>query len=604
VTGARSARLACLTALALYGVLATGGCEFAQVDEGGPAELNSCSTSDDCGSDGECVGGMCVADEAAVPLSVVLEVTPVRPASDGTPPSAILLRPLLLDAPMDQPIEVPRPVELLGRVRDGQRGLEAEVRFTPLATLPGLLDPSVTVTTTPFAIDDDHDFAVNLSRGVDYRVTVRPTSGNYPPFRTTLRAGEDPSFEVDYDPEPGTAAVAGVVQVPLQPQLFRIDGAPDDRPLRARAFDIASGEPVSSSALVVDGEVTLAFAADAPAWRLEIRAEQSYEPVHGLEGEGLDCDEDTPVYPVFSVLQESLSVESDGAIELDLPEPPPRIRYEGTVALCPASADDKRPPAAELSMTLRSDSLLLEKPRGITAAFEATTTVRRDAESGALRFCVQLMEGEYDVVVTPPSDTGCGLFAERRLIKAPDDIAATGSLLELHPSAWLQGKLKTHDLSPLADASVDALALAREGDVMLAEDDPSVTRYNRSQQTTSDQAGTFRLAVDLGSYDVVVKAPAGSGYPWVIRHDVGIGARGVEFPTVIDMLAPITLQGSLGYQGDEEDLADVFADAEISAFAILDEGLPTARAVPIGKTTADPQGRFMLLLPPSLKSGW
>jgi len=603
VTRGRSARLGWhgwLAVIALPGLLAHSGCEFAQVDEGGPAELNSCSNGADCGSDGECVGGMCVASTAAVPLSVVLEVTPVRPVNDQAPPSAILLRPLSVDAPMDQPIEVPRPVELLGRVRDGQRGLDAEVRFTPLATLPGLLDPSIAVTTVPFATDGEYDFAVSLSRGVDYRVSVRPTNGKYPPFRSTLRAGEESSFVVDYDPE----ASASVTKVPLHTQAFRIDGVPDDRTLIARAFDVVTGNPASSSAQVIDGEATLTFVEGAPAWRLELRAEQSYAPLHSTEGDGLGCDEDTPVYPVFSVQQDSLAIADDGAIELTLPEPPPRIRYEGTVLLCPGPSDRTKVPTADLSMTLRSDGLLLAKPDGITAGFEATTTVHYDTQADALRFCVQLMEGEYDVIVTPPADTGCGLFAERRLIKAPDAVAATGSLLELQRSAWLQGKLKTRDLSPLADATVDAFALAREGDVMLAEDDPSVTRYNRSRQTTSDPSGAFRLAVDLGSYDVVVKAPAGSGYPWVVRHDVGIGARGVEFPTVIDMLAPITLQGSLGFQGDEGDLADAFADAEVSAFAILDEGKPTARAVPIGKSTADSAGRFMLLLPPSIKSGW
>jgi hypothetical protein len=206
--------------------------------------------------------------------------------------------------------------------------------------------------------------------------------------------------------------------------------------------------------------------------------------------------------------------------------------------------------------------------------------------------------------VTPPAVTGCVLFAERRLIKAPDRVAATGSLLELQRSAWLQGKVKTRDLEALAGATVDAIALAREGEVMLAEDDAGVTRYNRSQQATSDASGAFRVPVDLGSYDVIVKPPSGSGYPWLVRHDVGIGARGVEFPTVIDMLAPITLQGSLGYQGDEDDLMDAFADAEVRAFAVLDQGKETARAVPIAKTTADPQGRFRLLLPPSLQRGW
>ena len=576
------------------------GCEFEQVDEGGQPELNECVGNADCGSDGECVGGMCVSSAADVPLSVLLEVTPLRPAEDeGMPSRPILLRPLQITAPTDEPIEVPQPVELVGVVRSSEGMLDAELRFTPLGTLPGLLDPSVTLTTGPVQGRNDVNFAVDLSRGVDYRVTVRPTDAKYPPFRTELRAGEQTSvesLEVDYE------------ALPQRTQLVRISGGPSDRPLIARAFDAETGEQVSSSGMVVDDEVTLTFLVDAPAWRLEIRAEQSYEPTDNVT-DPLGCDEDTPVYPVYSALQESLVVEQDGAIELKLPEPPPRIRYEGTVALC-MQPGDKLPDGStqvlptELSMTLRSDALLLEKPKGLTASFDATTTVRYDEASESLRFCVQLMEGEYDVVVTPPSDTGCGLFAERRLIKAPDAVAATGSLLELERSAWLQGKLKTRELEALSGANVDAVALARDGEVMLAEDDPSVTRYNRSQQTTSDEQGTFRLAVDLGSYDVIVKAPSGSGYPWLVRHDVGIGARGVEFPTVIDMLAPITLQGTLGYQGDEGDLADAFADAEVSAFAILDEGKATARAVPIGKTTADSQGRFMLLLPPSLQRGW
>jgi hypothetical protein len=588
-------KLACLAVLALT----LWGCEFEQVDQAGPAELNTCTVSADCGSESECVGGMCIASEADVPLSVLLQVTPVRGMTeDGMAPSPVLLRPLEVTGPMDEPIEVPRRERLVGSVRDGQGALHAEVRFTPQSTLPGVLDPSISVTTAGFQTDDEWDFGVELSRSVDYRVVVRPADGRYPPFRTTLRAGEGPPLKVDYNQD-----APAPVTLPLRTQVVRIADAPDDRTLIVRAFDVSTGEPVSSTEKVENGEVALRFSPDTAPWRLEIRAEQSYAPTHGVEQGELGCDEDTPVYPVFSALQEDLAIEDDGAIELELPEPPPRIRYEGTVAVC--EQPGVRPVGVtELSMTLRSSALLLEDPNGLTASFDATTTVRFDEESDSLRFCVQLMEGEYDVVVTPPAETGCGLFAERRLIKAPDDKAATGALLELDRSAWLQGRLKTRELAPLAGATVDAIAQARADSVMLADDDPSVTRYNRSQQTTSDDNGAFRVAVDLGSYDVIVKAPSGSGYPWLVRYDVGIGARGVEFPSVIDMLAPITLQGSLAYPGDDTDIEDAFADAEVTAFAVLDAGTPDARAVPIGKTVADAEGRFMLLLPPSLQRGW
>jgi len=154
-------------------------------------------------------------------------------------------------------------------------------------------------------------------------------------------------------------------------------------------------------------------------------------------------------------------------------------------------------------------------------------------------------------------------------------------------------------------ASVEAIALGRSSAFELSAGDASSTRYNRSRQTASMDDGTFRLPVDLGSYDVVVKPPAGSGFSWQVRYDVNIGAqRGVEFGTIIDMVSPVTVTGLLRY-ADSAD-SNGLENAEVTAFAIVEDESPAAaeRALPLGSATADADGRFTLLLPPSIHQGW
>ena len=135
--GDGSIRLASLGLALLVTLL---GCEFDQVDEAGQPELNECVGNTDCGSDGECVGGMCVSRAADVPLSVLLEVTPARPVEDeGMPSRPILLRPLQITAPTDQPIEVPQPVELVGVVRSLEGMLDAYEQVAYRTTITALM---------------------------------------------------------------------------------------------------------------------------------------------------------------------------------------------------------------------------------------------------------------------------------------------------------------------------------------------------------------------------------------------------------------------------------------------------------------------------------
>lgn len=567
-----------------FAVLALGAlsaCSYDAADIGPMFEMNTCSIDMDCGEGAACREGMCVAQSADSTLTLALQVTPVR-MPDGSDPIPLVLERFPVDGPLDRTFTLPTPVIVEGDVRNAGMPIDAEIRFTPMDVPSGFAARVITATASADAPPDAATFRVQLLEGVEYRVAIRPGDRSLPPYTQSLRAGSQ-ALSIDF---------AELSEA--QERTFTITGGPEGRALLVRAFDLETSEALSSTATVTDGEAVLRFASDPPPLRLEIRADQSYPATAMLQD--ARCDAETPDFPVFSVTEDELEITSDGSRLIELPQAPQRIRFEGRVSMC--SAVPTNVVATEsLPITLHARSLNLPDGSQLRATYEATTTATLDSATGELRFCVEVMPGEYDLLATPASTIPCAIFAERRFIEAPDGEHASGALLRLPLAAHLRGTLQTADQTPMRGATIDAVALGRE----LDESD-SVTRYNRSRQTTSAQNGTFEMAVDLGSYDVVVKPPAGSGFPWQVRHDVDIAARAVPFATIIDMLSPVAVDGRLRYL----DGSGRFEGAEVVAFAIVaDARVPGAeRALPIGKATADRDGRFRLLLPPSIHKGW
>jgi hypothetical protein len=317
------------------------------------------------------------------------------------------------------------------------------------------------------------------------------------------------------------------------------------------------------------------------------------------------------VFPKFTFEDDRLTTADGTENRIVLPAQPTRIRFEGTVALCDAAetvlamtsdpaADAASLPVDSIPITLHSERLLDDDGLPLAAQFDATTMARRSDASGELRYCVQIMPGEYDVRATPGTGVPCSLFAEHFLISAPEGGNASGPLLQLPSTAYLRGTVQKLDLSPLSQAVVDAVALGRSQGVELEASDRSVVRYNRSRQTATSSRGEFEVPVDLGSYDVLFKPPSGTGFSWQVRYDVAIGRRDAEFRTVIDMHSPVVVNGTLAYRRGDTNLQG----AEVAAFAIVEDEFDTERAIPIGRATADASGRFMLLLPSALQKGW
>lgn len=540
--------------------------------------MNSCVTDAECTDDTRCQEGMCVARSVEDPLAVALQV--VLPGADA---ESILLDRFVVEGPITRDWALPKAVDVSGDIKDADGGpVEAEVRFVPIDATRGV--PTGAVVASTAASDPAGHYFVKLLPDVDYRMEVQPAARELPPMRQEVHVTGPDLINVEYPNDLKTRDF----EVRVAPEGESLEG----KALLVRAFDSDTGELVSSTATVQDSHVTLVLTPDASGLRIELSVEESYQDL-ASRGAPASCDKSAPVFPTLSIDESDL--QHKGVLEL--PAYPTRIVYEGTVELCPGAVSTE---IGSLPIALRSTDLQFDDTDTLFASsFAATTTAEMDASQ--LRFCVEVVPGTYEVVVTPPSSMACAIFAETRLVSAPDGKMATGALFELPGPAYLSGTLLTTDGTPLADATIEAQALGRSEGVQLAQDDPSVTQYNRSTQTTSSDEGVFELPVDLGGYDVVVKPPADSGFPWLVLHDVNIGAP-KAFPNEIRVASPVRIDGALRYAGNGPGAA--LEGAEVRAFAVIDDEFDTERAVPIGKAVADADGHFMLLLSPSTRKGW
>lgn len=577
-----------LAALAL-GWLALGpalGCSFEAPMGGAAFNANSCAVDGDCGVNARCDGTMCVARTVDSALRVVLDVTPLQQANNGTPASFTLSSFDVEDGTMTRSWSIAEPLRVRGRVRYGEAVVASDVTLTLPRLVAGL--PSKVVGATVGAANDvtaGHDFEVFVPRAGEYTLRVEPKDTTLPPIERKVEIEAGAELDVDYD---------GVIEE----LTVELDGATDERVLVVRAFDAATGARVSSIATVAGQRAKLRFAGEPAGYRLVVRPEGAYD-AEGLSTPD-NCDQDTPVLPTFSIASRDIEV-IDGVARLTLPSVPARVRYRGPIELCDAPNEAEAAPAS-LPVTLRSTAVLLDEAAAQAGwvAEVATDTAATIADGSGFSFCVEVFPGEYDVIVTPPASQACEIFAERRTISSQDGEMATAPLSRMKRAAVLRGDILS-GVMPLASAAVDVQSLGREGVVMLRPQDGTLTGYNRSRQTTTNAMGAFRLPVDRGSYDVTIKPPSGSGYAWYVRRDVTIGSYDEAFTHRIDMSSPVAVDCRISYEaGSRLSLAG----AEIAAYAIVTDARGVERAIPIGKAVADDAGRFMLLLPPAVREGW
>lgn len=633
----------------LPALLAVAGCNF-EGEELGLA-VNSCDTDEQCPQNATCLEGICVTEEAT-PLRVVLKVTPVYSevptgngttdgqlggsgASSGGEPLSVLGEPFLVEGPteLDDPIEVPPSVEVSGNIRNGEQPVPARISFLALDRVEGVQTDPITTTTTEEPQNDSTeqpaDFVIRVLRNVAYEVVVQPleeseqgseNSSLLPPlFTPTFTAEKSPTTRLDINFE----------DISILERRFLLADAPPGLYLEIHAVSQNdTRKTISSSSRIQAQEggtdFSLLFSPDAGPYQLVLSPLP--EPVDAdASSDGSPVAEArTPVFPVFRVNDADLSVEGGGvgpAAEplaprtVRIPALPASVTFSASIEMCERSRgeaanaggnvlpENTEPPS--LPVSLRSVELLLDDEQtALEGSFNITASAALDPESGQSTFSVVVMPGEYEVVVTPPLNGACGLFARRIAIQAPEG----GGDPEVYPiqipgMAVIEGDLLTRNGEAVLGATIQAQTLSRDG--IDQSEEPSVTRYNRSAQTTTDAEGAFRLPLDLGSYDLIAKPPEGTGFAWQVLKDVDIGSRDQSFRRSLELAAPVPVEGSIRIATADDGAGAVTgpAGAEIRAFTIIDDIADGKRSIAIGRATADADGNFTLLLSPALYPG-
>lgn len=262
------------------------------------------------------------------------------------------------------------------------------------------------------------------------------------------------------------------------------------------------------------------------------------------------------------------------------------------------AADSGKPLAADLIAELDSGS---NDSTGLIAQYQAVST--SDAQG---RFEIELVPGSYRVTAVPKDGATYALQTSTWSVAAtPKD--QSGRLVTIPASASLTGVVRRQNQNqPLANATILAVP-SRFGkrptflDRLLR---PAEATGVRSQMGMTDEDGSFDLPLDPGVYDVTVRPPEESGYPWAVLPNTTIKEAGQSL-TNIEIGNPVAYSGKVTVPGLTPESPRVAMPGALVRFYALvgdtaDPAAPTVSAVEIGQTRADSGGRYRLLLPDRL----
>ncbi len=529
-----------------------------------------------CSADSECSGaacdptlGMCVSSGTPV-LRIGLEITPSVGA--GSMPTTFSFSPIELSGPTRRDFGLPATINVIGNVRapGGDESVQADVHFVRPGAFAGAraLDVETTTVATPVIAADGTaaDYAVHVAADEDYDVIIEPTgdwTNRLPPLHLSrhVSGGGDfirlPSFTYPADMPELRGIITDVGETP-------VDG------LIVKAVEPVTGRVLSSTAVTGASEGT------APGEFHVLLDPTATSYVIRIAG-----GDTRPTFPTILADPAYFFPDESGFAHILVPTLTP-IDYAGHVEYA-----DTVQPAAGAVVTFRATQIF-DADTGFTGTFRTTVTADEHGDYSAT-----LVPGTYDVVVTPPAErdqSNYGVYLEPALqIDMPADGAVIGQLFQLPVRAHLGGTVRTSDERVMGGAMVSASALGT-----VPEGVDPVARHNRTSEATTDPLGQFNLALDVGVYDIYVKPPSGSRFPWVVRPGYTFGASTSTYSDVFEVTAPIPLSGTIASDGS------VAANAEIRAYAIVDDGAGGERAVLVGSTSTAEDGTFMLLLPARL----
>jgi len=555
-----------------------------------------------CGSDADCPSGACDADRGmcvATPSRAYRVGLEVYPAADpfGGSVVPVSFEPFELEATTERELELPLGTSTMGHVRDTSTGasVTASLRLTMVSAIPGGPSFAVDVQSESETMEDPRrdgevvNFATQILPGRRYQLVVQPTAAwvaKRPPIRpgTEYMSPEAGVARIDFLAYPDFCSTPELLEPPEAGCLVRVrgvvvdaEGAEQDG-LLLRA--VTAGGRVLSSTMTTGEDPELGAGrfdlvmfhrdwASSDGWFLEITP----------SGERIAADGPAPTFTV----DPAGLFEDAGVVTVLMPTPAAIVTYEGWV--------ESRAGVPVDGASLRFTSTdVVDDATGVVGRFSATATT----EAG--RYSVRLLPGTYDVIVTPPArESGLAVLRESGVVITGPEGSTTlaGQLFEIPERVPFGGTVRT----TIGEGMLDAQVRATPRGTTFGDPPVEVARFARSATTSTDLDGRFALPLDVGVYDLVVEPPAGSNFPWLVLPDNPVRSD-VPVTNVYDLQNPVLLSGTARFAGEGEMIP--VNGGEIRAYAVLEGDDGRERAVQIGRASIDPEGRYTLLLPPSI----
>ena len=294
---------------------------------------------------------------------------------------------------------------------------------------------------------------------------------------------------------------------------------------------------------------------------------------------------------------DALDFDGDGDVDIELGD---LIADQKALRATVLGPDERPVPAVDV--TIKSISL--------TGGAGKNSSFRVSAQSDAAGVVdVALVPGTYQVILVPPDGDGASTSGAAQLEDAwivAEDAQCCGKTFVLEPRPLLTGSVRT--------ASGEVVPAVP---VLASPTLPGVRDYfsralgaldvlPRQAAATTDASGLFAMPVDAGTYDVTVRAPSGTGHPWLVlpatvvapvAQQPGAPLGSLLLPSPAVIVGEATLQTETGLE--------IAAGAVVRAYLPLadaEDGAP-ARVVAIGEVVTGDDGRFELPLPPSIARG-
>lgn len=578
----------------LIALVALAGCSL--VDPPVPIPTNECSADVDCnGAVCETALGMCIAPEPEA-MRVGFEVIPASDPSGEAPVRSSFVDVNISGATDSFDLDLQRRITIVGDVRWGEERVPAELTFKRQSLYAGGASLRTRANTLPepaLAGDGEMaDYATGVVAGQQYEVEVRPTGDfarQLPPMHWTVdlpAEGEFGRASFMFPPELGGACGDGVfVGCSFEGRVVSLvagaDGVDEEVPqdgLQVRAVDPETGRVISSTGMTGPnaddaedtteaGSFTLRIAPDAGSWVLRITGDSD--------------DSERAALP---------TITADPA-RFFPGEMPPRVRVPSVETLTYAGfvEDASGQRLENATVTLRSENVFDDASQ-VNGSFSVTVTtdLSDDSQPGG-DFEVELLPGQYEVVITPSgSDLGVLVVDALDLSTAAAGATLMGQRFEVEARTRLGGRVQTTDGEEMAGSEIFAIARSTDSDARAGA-------FARSSDAVADATGRFDLPLDIGVYDLRVRPPTESGFSWVLVPNFAIGNTGTTVSVRYQVEAPVPVSGVLR----DADGTPVVG-ATVRAFTILeaDDGIP--RALLMGETTSAEDGSYRVLLPPRL----